>query len=361
LIREQSAHGRPRPAVETIAQAARASVSRGRSRWRTVGAGVEFGLITLVTAMIILFLIDWVLFEVPVVASKWRLGRNDGSPADKLLLANRYLDSEVMFLGDSRTLFGIDPEVVSKECGCGSGFNAGFSASDPGLNRLMARRLVERMSPHTVVISVSQWELSDKARILVDDPTRELTRPLQLRQYGRRIDDDDDARMALGSVWRLYEYRLQIRNTLDAWASRQPPEDLRRGYQEYRERSELRDDDLDKREEQFFDDFSVSGRRNRELRGLIADLRERGIEVVLVAPPLYPDFQSRVKRQVASYAEAVSRIAAESGVKFEDLTVPQRSGLTDSHFKDIVHLSVSGAARYSRQIGKLLKESAGRG
>jgi hypothetical protein len=358
LIREQSAHGRLSAAVPSAGASERlapANVWRDRVRWRTVGAATEFVFVVLVSAMLTLFFIDWLLFDSPLVAPHWRLGQNDGSPSDKLLLANQYRDSEVLFLGDSRTLRGIDPAEVSKECRCGPGFNAGFSASDPGLNRLMTARLLEKMSPHTVVISVSQWELSDKARIRVDYPTRELARPLQLRQYGQRISDDDDVQMALSSLWRLYNYRGQIRASLEAWASRRPPEHTRRGYHEDREKIRVQEKDLDEGEERFFDDFSVRGRRAQELRGLIADLRSRDIEVLLIAPPLYPSFQQRVKRQVASFTETMEQIAAESGVRFVDLTLPERSGLTNRHFNDIVHLSADGAARYSRQIGKLLK------
>jgi hypothetical protein len=167
--------------------------------------------------------------------------------------------------------------------------------------------------------------------------------------------------MAVGTVWRLYNYRGQLRNSLEAWAGRQPPENPRRGYLEYRENTRLREKDLDSREEQFFDDFSVRGRRAQELRGLISDLRSRNIEVVLVAPPLFPRFQTRVKRQVASYTETMKQISRETGASFEDLTVPQRSGLTDKQFKDIVHLNVEGAAKYSRQIGKVLKARLSRG
>ena len=92
-----------------------------------------------------------------------------------------------------------------------------------------------------VVISVSQWELSDRATIHVDEPTRELTLPWQLGQSGRRISDDEEARMAVGTVWRLYNYRGQLRNSLEAWAGRQPPENPRRGYLEYRENTRLRE------------------------------------------------------------------------------------------------------------------------
>src|SRR3712207_6849900 len=81
-----------------------------------------------------------------------------------------------LFRSDSRVLFGISPTHVSETCGCGPGYNAAFAAADTRLTRVMADRVLEKLSPGLVVIGVSQWELSD-AR------SEEHTSELQSRQY----------------------------------------------------------------------------------------------------------------------------------------------------------------------------------
>ena len=98
---------------------------------------------------------------------------NDGSPNDKLLLAARYRDAEVLYLGDSRVFYGVDPSIVSEACGCGPGFNGAVPAADPSLTSVMADRLLQKLSPRLLVLGVSQWELSDEADIPVDDPARD--------------------------------------------------------------------------------------------------------------------------------------------------------------------------------------------
>ena len=301
-----------------------------------------------------LLILDWVLFDTPALASRLPIGNNDGSPNDKLLLAARYPDAQVLYLGDSRIFYGVDPIIVSESCRCGPGFNGAIPAADPGLTRIMADHLLRRLSPRLVVLGLSQWELSDEARIPIEDPAREIVPPWQLAELGMWRDDPAGAQEWLSAAWRLYRYRGEVRAALDEWASTSPREDPRRGFEVYSERRRLREEDQDRRERQWFSDFSVEGRRAGALRGMLADLRARGIEVVLVAPPLYPDFHAQVRREVATFHAVVEELANEHGAAFVDVTEPQRIGLTPSHFLDVVHLNEEGTTIFSRHLGAVL-------
>jgi hypothetical protein len=83
------------------------------------------------------------------------------------------------------------------------------------------------------------------------------------------------------------------------------------------------------------------------------------VEVLLVAPPLYPDFHARVRREVDLFRAAISELAAEHGAVFEDLTEPRRSKLDEDDFRDVVHLEEDGAAEFSRQIGRVIRTRFG--
>lgn len=316
--------------------------------------------IALLTAVAGLVLLDWFLFETPVVAPRLPLG-DDGSPTAKLLLAKRYRDSEVLYLGDSRVRFGVHPGVVSKACRCGPGFNAAVPATDPRLTRIMADRVLDTLSPRLAVIGVSQWELSDRADIRVTGPAEELVMPWQLAEFGVRIDGLGDMQEFLGERWRIYRFRAELRTALDPWSPDTDRTDPRRGFDDLSERRRLEESDLDQRQRQWFSNFEVRGRRTEALRGLVADLRGEGIEVLLVALPLYPNFHARVRREVDQFRAAMSELAAEQGVHFEDLTEAQRSGLNPDHFIDVVHIVDKGATKLSRRIARVIRSRFGTG
>ena len=336
---------------------ARGWLERGRGLWD----GLWFGAAALLAAAVALLLLDFALFDLPGLGRRLPFGQRGGSPSDKLLLAARYPDTQVLYLGDSRVHYGIDPAVVSESCQCGPGYNAGTPALEPGLTRVMARQVLQTLSPKLVVIGLSQWELSDGATIHAEDAARELVPPWQLGQFGLSLDPAELPRESVDAVWRLYRYRTELRQALELWTSGEQIDDPRRGFRAYGEKRRVREKDLDRREDQWFDRFSVEGRRAEALRGLLADLQRRDVAVMIVAPPLYPKFHARVRREVAAYRGAVERIAAEQGATFVDLSEARQANVTSDHFKDVVHLNEQGATRLSRELGKILRSRYGEG
>ena len=334
--------------------------ARGGGPWRYLWAGATFAAIALLAAAATLALLDWVVFDTPVVAPRLRVG-GQGLPREKLLMAPRYRDARVLYLGDSRILVGVDPTVVSEACGCGPGYNGAFAAADPRLTRIMAGQLLRTLSPEVVVIGVSQWELSDEANILLYRPALELVPPWQLAELDITLDDREERIDAtVSAVWRLYRYRREVRATLDPSGPELPSSgelrnESRRGFYVNSAPRRHRERGLDERQQRWFTDFSVEGRRTEALRGLLADLRGRGVRVVLVAPPLHRAFHARVRREVQAFRAAVEQLAAESGATFLDLTAPERSGLTNAHFQDFVHLDEAGATRFSRFLGEAIR------
>jgi hypothetical protein len=332
--------------------------SRAALHWCALWAGASFTAIALLTATALLLFLEWLLFDTPLVARRLPLV-DETSPSGKLLLADRYRDAEVLYLGDSRILYGIDPNVVSDECDCGPGFNAAFAAPDARLTRIMAERTLKKLSPELVVIGVSQWELSDNADIHVWGPAPELVAPWRWPEFGLGLDQPGELQDAVGAAWRTYQHRAELRDALNPWSEDAGRTDPRRGFDAYRGRPHLDDDDLDQRREQWFSNFSVRGRRTEALRGLLADLRGRGVQVLLVAPPLHPDFHARVRREVDRFRAATSELAAENGAAFEDLSEARRSDLTEGNFRDVVHLNERATRKFSREVAEAIEEHFG--
>ncbi len=321
---------------------------------RSLWASTTFAVRALLMAAMTLLLVDWVLFDTPVVAP--RLPVSDiRLPSNKLLLASRYLDARVLYLGDSRILHGVDPAVVSQTCGCGPGYNGAFAAADPRLTRIMADQLLRTLSPQVVVIGVSQWELSDEADVRLDRPAMALVPPWRLAEFDVNLSRTELAEATIDFTWRLYRYRGELRAAFAPSAATAPPVDPRRGFGLYDGPRRVREQDLDARQRQWFRDFSVRGRRAEALAGLLDDLRERGIRVMLVAPPLHDNFRARVRREVDTFRAAVEQLAAERGALFDDLTTSQPIGLTRDDFQDVVHLTEPGTIKLSRYLSRIIR------
>jgi lysophospholipase L1-like esterase len=144
--------------------------------------------------------------------------------------------------------------------------------------------------------------------------------------------------------------------------NRTPADEPQRGFNLVSRRRGVGDEQLDAREEYFFgEDFAVRGRRAAALEGLVSDLRRRGIRVLLVAPPLHPELHARVRREVSTFRSAMQKLADEHDAVFEDLTLPERSGLTQRNFVDDVHINEEGTTRFSRRIGQVIRSRFGAG
>jgi hypothetical protein len=320
---------------------------------RCLGAAAKFAAVALLTAAVALLLLDWLLFDAPAVGPRLRVV-DDPLPAEKLLLAARYPDARVLYLGDSRVLVGVDPAAVSETCGCGPGYNGAFVLADMRLIRVMAARLLRTLSPGVVVIGVSQWALSDAARINPNRPGPDLLAPWEFAEFGLTLDPKERAEAAVRSAWRLYRFRDELRAAFDPWTTVRSYE-LPRGYLPQPEPPGSDANDFDERMRHSFDRFSVQGRRAEALRGLIGDLRAGGLRVILVAPPLHEAFRPRVRVEVDAFRAAIGQLADEAGAPLEDLTEPRRTGLRPAHFVDSVHLNQDGAARFSRELGRALR------
>lgn len=314
----------------------------------------RFGVIALLTAGITLWLLDWALFDTSAVALRLSVSE-DRLPAQKLLLADRYRDARVLYLGDSRIDAGVDPTIVAETCRCDPGYNAAFSGADTRLTRIMADRVLEKLSPEIVVIGVSQWDLSDAAHIRYHRPVAELAAPWDVADFGVTLDRSEVARATLSAAWRLYRYRGEVRAALDPSIVSARPDELRAGFRVYSGPRRLREEDRDAREQQWFNGFSVHGRRAEALKAVIDDLGGRGIRVILVAPPLHDKFHADVRREAEAFGMAVQELATVRGVHFEDLTVPRQIGLSPDDFEDPVHLTEAGAVQFSRHLGRVIE------
>jgi hypothetical protein len=348
-----------RSVVAAPVEAAEGPARPARRVLARLGVVARFVAVALLSAVLLLALLDWLLFGPPGLAFRLPYDNDSTSAINKILLAGQYPDAQVLYLGDSRVFFGIDPKIVSQECRCGPGYNAAVPSVEPAVLRIMTQRLLERLSPRVVVIGLSQWNLSDAAKVPNRISTKRLIPSWKLAEFGVEDDTAEALREAPGAFWRLYQYRDEVREGLNAFATGVRDGEGRRGFEVFRNsdgRRQLGERDLDRREQQWFDNFSVKGEQAGELRGLLADLRARGIRAIVLAPPLHPEFEDRVRREVDRFQATTRQIATENGATFVDFTEPGEAGVKASDFLDVVHLNQPGATRLSRHLGGVIRQ-----
>lgn len=304
------------------------------------------------TAVVVLLVIDVVGFG--LLGLEGRLAIESAtSPRAKLLMAARHRDSRVLYVGESGVLTNFDPGVISRACGCGPGFNAGFGGTDPLLTGVMTRRLLGVLSPEIVVIGVSQWWLSDGADIGVHWAARQVLGPAELVRVAGYPGLGALASSALAVVWRAYRYRDELHASLLTALGR-PAIEFRRGFgprDEIRTPARIEADAAIVRE-RGFTRFDLRGRRTEAFRRLLDELRDRGIRVFLVVQPLHPASLRRVALQAREASDVIREVAAATGAVVEDLTDP--GWLIPSDFADNVHLNPAGAAKLSTYLGARL-------
>jgi hypothetical protein len=308
-----------------------------------------FVAVALVTAVAVVAAVDCVLFDVAGL-EQYLVAQEVDSPRAKLLMAARYRDAKILYLGDSRAVSNLDPDVVSAACRCGPGYNAGFSSADPFLTAVVFGHLVARMSPELVVISVSQWWLSDGADISVLWPARQILGPWDLIRVAGYPGAGDLVSAALAVPWRAYRYRTEIHATMmEGLGSHRL--DFRRGFtpkQTPRSREQLAREALVVKQ-RGFSKFDLNGQRMAVFRGLLDDVRRRGIRAVVTVPPLHPVALRLVEPEVSRFLTVVTDVSLAAGARVEDFTRPHWIDETD--FADNVHLNEQGARKLSRHLG----------
>ncbi len=89
----------------------------------------------------------------------------------------------------------------------------------------------------------------------------------------------------------------------------------------------------------------------KDLRGLAATLRQRGVRVVFLTLPVSANYLGRLSPEVrARNAKTVQELCREFGSEWKDYSGDPR--FTDDDFWDADHLNFPGAAKFSRFLGE---------
>jgi hypothetical protein len=322
-----------------------------------------------------------------VVAARARLwDAYDPHPYRELLARCRERPWDVVVVGGSPAMCGIDPAVLAGTPwhgeSLGSAFNFGLplgTAADVS----MAAEYGPAAPPRLLVYGATATDFNDHR--VGTEGARDL---MTAADFGRTVVARPAAAVKLtgyfageraARAWQLYYHRRGVRLWLADLADRAWPgvcpadaAEARRGlgvttavragngYCFHQPVTPALRLDCLKAAGQvsdwfpFMDRFRVGAAYLDSLARMLAGAAGRGVPVLIVDLPVPPDLDQRLfPEQFAAYRAALGRVAAEHGVPVAWASC-NAVGLTDADFSDLVHLNGNGAARFSRWLGETI-------
>lgn len=260
----------------------------------------------------------------------------------------------LIFAGESRTVYGVDPALAAELLGQprGSAVNIAIEAGDP-LQTLGAMRLKpEAFRNARVVLSVGPFNFNDGTRQAYVFPPNVAARlpvgelmwsalPLRVGSLTRFIQESFKARAALAT------------NVAD---TAPPPSNL--GFfplegQRAASRWAVRVGD-----HLHFTDWNPNGARARlEIEGL-CDMVKYVRRLTVVLPPWAVRYDRAQDAAWRRYDEDIASRVTDAGKRcgFDVLDVKSVPGLTDAQFYDEMHVNAQGVPLYTRYLVEHLKK-----
>jgi hypothetical protein len=318
-----------------------------------------------------------------LVATRSRLwDAYDPHPYRELLARCRQQPWDVLVVGGSPTMCGIDPAALVGTPWSGGSLQSAFNFGLPlgtAADVCLAAEHGPSVPPRLLVYGATATDFNG-ARI-ARDGARDL---MTAGDFGRMVVDRPTTATKLvgpflgertARAWQLYYHRRGLRLWLADLADRACPglcateaAEARRGlgvttavrsgagYCFHQPVTPAMRLDCLKAAGQvsdwfpFMDRFRVGEAYLDCLDHMLAVAGRRGTPVLIVDLPVPADLDKRLfPEQFAAYRAALQQVAANHGVSVAWATC-ESVGLTDADFSDLVHLNGNGAARFSRWL-----------
>ncbi len=124
----------------------------------------------------------------------------------------------------------------------------------------------------------------------------------------------------------------------------------------HEKRAQILRREIEEQRHQLLRRFAVGGPTVQALEEIIATSHEEGCRVVLIDPPVHPDYRKAIgERELALFSRFVDALVSNHGLRYHDFNTEHARAhlrLTDADFMDFTHLNSSGAERFSREIAR---------
>lgn len=305
----------------------------------------------------------WITGALSLTALVWLVGL-----AGLLAIANRVHDDvpmalavklpllqskpQLIFAGDSRTHYQVDPVIVAQLIGRqpGAAINLGYEAGEP-LAVLAAIKLKpESFKDADVVINLTPPILNDGLRTAGSNPQDVTMRMGVAGQMSTFLP------LRLGTLIRFIREAFSARLAADeGLADHAPPLP---DFGLFRLHSNPRykwPSDLSSHA--FYAGWDVSGPKVKYEMGALCEIVKHVRKLTVVSPPWSPRYDRATDPAWAKMDAEQVAIMEDAGGRcgFDTLDIPSVPGLTTDHFADEAHLNDAGIPIYTRYLMSRLK------
>jgi hypothetical protein len=260
---------------------------------------------------------------------------------------------ELIFGGESRTVYQVDPNLAAQLIGKppGSAVNLAYDAGEPLALEAAMRRLPDRFRSAHVVVSVAPFLFNEGVRSAAVYP------------------QDVAARLGVGELMRSFlplRVGTLIRFIREAFASRlaadQDAADL--GAQPVAfglkviDRTQPEDRwPADLGSHAHYASWDISGPKARYEIGALCDMVAMTRQLTVVIPPWAPRYERAHDSEWRDKDDQYVTLVTEAGRRcgFDVLNIPSIPGLEQGNYADEMHANASGVPIYTRYLVSRLK------
>jgi hypothetical protein len=266
------------------------------------------------------------------------------------LLASR---PELIFAGESRTLYQVDPALAAQLIGkpAGSVVNIAYDAGEPLALLAAMRREPDRFKNAQVVVSVAPFLFNEGVRSAAVYPQDVAARlgvveqmisflPLRVGTLIRYIREAFNARLAADQ--RVAELGPQPAALGEKIIDRTQPEDRW---------------PADIGSHAHYANWDLSGPKARFETGALCDMVALTKKLTVVVPPWAPRYDRSGDPSWREKDDQYAALVVDAGRRcgFDVLNIPSVPGLSQGNYADEMHVNASGVPIYTRYIVSRLK------
>jgi hypothetical protein len=306
----------------------------------------------------------WIAAALALTAAAWLL-----TLAGLLAIANRVHDDvpvllavklpllalhpELIFAGESRTVYQIDPVLAAQLIGKpqGSVVNIAYDAGEPLALLAAMRREPDRFLKAHVVVSVAPFLFNEGVRSAAVYPQDVAAR---LGVFGQLTSF---LPMRIGTLIRYIREAFASRLAADQQIADAAPQPGAFGVKiiDHTQSEERWPSDIGSHAH--YANWNLSGPKARFEIGALCDMVGLAAKVTVVVPPWAPRYDRARDPQWREKDDQYAALVADAGRRcgFEVLNIPSVPGLEQVNYADEMHVNASGVPIYTRYLVSRLK------
>jgi hypothetical protein len=262
------------------------------------------------------------------------------------------LRPEMIFAGDSRTHYQVDPSIAAEMIGkpWGAAVNIAYEAGEP----LAVRAAIDLMPDHFqnahLIINVTPPILNDGLRTAGSNPQDVTVRMGVAGQMSTFLP------LRLGTLIRFIREAFNSRLAAEQHLAEVGPQPVDLGLVQLQSNPRYKwPDDLSSHA--FYAGWDLSGPKVKYEIGALCDMVKRVRRLTVVSPPWAPRYDRTADPVWARMDGEQVALLTNAGRRcgFEFLNIPAVPGLMQANFSDESHLNASGVPIYTRYLMIQLK------